>query len=394
MLIPLLQADLRVLPDDPKTVWGLDGADVERYVVKGPVKVEWKKTMTKIRQELAVEEAFDIYIRNSMQNEEQVLQALLLRHDSASDLLPGAVGDIMRTRTLWRSLERHDITEEALLACYERAVARSKGNWSALAKEIGNPKWKRINNNGTTLRKMFSTAGFDLTTIEWHVPAGIRCPRVRNKRSFNPETGELSIHHCQKRTARPLIDTLNATLETDEKLSLISKGRRTNINTPHLKRSVRDATSPLGWKREEYTREAFGRFVPITESLEQLINALIDGNILRPDVERLRISYWVDGSTLARLSTVLVHYRVVYEPGLLVDDSAQNVASLRAIQTWISIPMRERYDDLRRIILPLVAQELGDLNEANPPYRVLFTLQLADNKFHGCSSGVGGRLSL
>lgn len=93
------------------------------------------------------------------------IHSLLLRHDPSNDLLPAAVGDNMSHAALMKTLFRHDITEEDLLRSYETAVGREQSSWSAMARDIGNDECKTINNNGTTLRRMFCAAGYELTAV-------------------------------------------------------------------------------------------------------------------------------------------------------------------------------------------------------------------------------------
>ena len=346
--------------------------------------------MERIREELIIKDAFEIYLRATLQQEWQILQALLMLHNRASALLPGAVGDALSTRTLGGARSRHEITKDHLRACYELSLTQEEGSWSKLAQNIGNTKWKAITSNGLTLRKMFFASGFDIDEIEWHIQRGPRQHRVRNKRTLNPQTGRPDVLHSEKRTARPLLNTLSAALKADESLSLIARGRESEINKLHLKRTIRDTTSPSGVVNEAYTRQVLGRFVPISESLRYLLDNLVAQDVLSADVEHIRIAYWVDGSPLARLSTVLVRCRLLYHPRILRNDTEENLRKLRSIQTWITMPMDETYEDLRRVLTPLIAQELEELHQKETRFQLRFDLQLADNKFQGCSSGVGG----
>ena len=90
-----VQADQRLLPSNPIECWGFNGADVERLAVVAKSNVKWIETMAKIRASLEVKEAFEKYVKKSLQTESTVLQALLRQNDQTSPLLPRTLFSIM-----------------------------------------------------------------------------------------------------------------------------------------------------------------------------------------------------------------------------------------------------------------------------------------------------------
>ena len=78
-------------------------------------------------------------MQSTLQQEKQVLYALLLSYDPTSSLLPTSMGDSMSPEALSDTLMKHQISIEQLIECYERATALDNSSWHKMASEIGNP---------------------------------------------------------------------------------------------------------------------------------------------------------------------------------------------------------------------------------------------------------------
>ena len=100
-----------------------------------------------------------------------------------------------------------------------------------------------------------------------------------------------------QRTSRSLIQTLNSTLDINEKFSMVTRGKPSNIHTLHCSGAERDPSSPSGWKSKEYTKEVLGRFVPVSESVAQHYDSLITAKTLRTQVRNILFAFWIDGSS-------------------------------------------------------------------------------------------------
>jgi hypothetical protein len=106
---------------------------------------------------------------------------------------------------------------------------------------------------------------------------------------------------------------------------------------------------------------------------------LRDQNLLHPDCKNFYLSFWLDGSCLGSLGVVLGRYRIMHKPGdMLVSDSDPNIAALREIQTWISIPVSESAEELYTILRPILLTEIASLDN-HPDYVFDWSLFIADN---------------
>ena len=90
-----LQADSREIPDDPKTIWGFDGADVEHAAVRARKNTHWLATLENLREECPVTESFTAFCCKTMESEVNVIQQILRWHEPSSTLLELSLRDSM-----------------------------------------------------------------------------------------------------------------------------------------------------------------------------------------------------------------------------------------------------------------------------------------------------------
>ena len=380
-ILTSLQANARRLPQDVKKVWGFDGSDIEKAAFRVGNKTNWLVTLRVLREEFRVTDRFDAFCQETLESELDVLQNVLRQHNPSSTMLELALRDRMTDDELPEYLSKYSITLEDLDQCFSQAI-EERTSMRALASLIGDERWKALSNRGMWLQKMLVTIGKDLNQIEWWKSTA-RAPRKRQPRVMD-DKGIVSIQYSKLKSARSLSIRHQAELFDNHTYSLMTQGEPTMPHTLHLSRMRHGST---GWTSEEYSREIFGRFIPIKLSLKHLTDELKRDSVLLPNVNRLRYSIWIDGSTLGRLSTVLVRYRLLYEPGILVSDEPAKIEKLRAIQTWISIPIKESYDELYPVLRPLLESELLSLkDETDISFQMI--LFLADNKCHQLSNGI------
>ena len=82
---------------------------------------------------------------------------------------------------------------------------------------------------------------------------------------------------------------------------------------PRIQRTLKGYTKEhpgkdRGSNGETYLKRPVGRLVPIKEASRMAYEELLRNGIIKPS-SKLKIGFWIDGSTIARLNVVLVRCR-------------------------------------------------------------------------------------
>jgi len=149
----------------------------------------------------------------------------------------------------------------------------------------------------------------------------------------------------------------NQLCEADETYEVRVVGRKVEVHSFSLVRKVKRSGK---WIDTEYTKELFGRFIPINHSISSFLNKI--SHLLAKDVKEFHISVWFDGSPLGSLPMVAGRYRFMYRPGILNTDEPDAINAFGQIQTWITIPTKETFSQLEATLKPLLQSELKSIS--------------------------------
>lgn len=175
-------------------------------------------------------------------------------------------------------------------------------SYSKMAARIGNDKWNASpSRNGTFLKQILaSIPEFNDKMLTLKVNKKFQKPdKKRRKLSLGhtgfPSSNTLMNHFYFKKKETDIVE-----------FQLGCVGKETPVRDVLISRLVKSSSSITGWEKIERIKQVFGRYIPINFSIQQHLLKLKEH--LVDSWKKIYISFWIDGSNLAKLSTVLVKH--------------------------------------------------------------------------------------
>ena len=325
----------------------------------------FKLLLKKFEDEKVIKDEFKSFTQQSGLSEVDVLKRVLKKNDPNSKFLCEKRRDRYSPQMIEKKLSKLNLSLEMIQQIYNYGIV-SRTSWSQMARILAdeNPStealknWGSDPNAGSALKKMFLGLGFNISALLLNQkPKKSTGLRRRCLVETDFLTGEAVTRPPQYISARNLHQLQKQKL-THEEFRLVAVGEKTKVIDITIARCQKTGS---GWKTIEYAKSTFGRYIPIRMSIDSHIEGLQRNNIIQPDVKEFYLCFWIDGSCLASLSTVLVRYRLMYTPGILMEDCESSVIDLRAVQTWITVPMHENKEAFQNILEDLLFQEMLSL---------------------------------
>jgi hypothetical protein len=393
-LEPAADADRRFLPKDPKQTWGFDANDLLSNLSQGQQgKVRWKQTFANLQKTGLTTEGFYKFLTVNHVEASEALQQLLASQEPQSAHLNAKYRIGYPPEEFEKALSLYGFSEDQVDDLLQAAIPGSRETTIAeLTNTVrGNRHWVSLavsTRQKIVKNVLLTKAPLLHECTAWYDLAAPRATRRRPERLIESTTGRVTSKICTLATASQLHAHQQDLLKQDEKYRLSVVGRRTEVQTVFVTRTIKPQPTDKA-KTILVAKRLCGRFVPLSLAAAELIQSLQAKDVLRQPSARMPIVFWIDGSSLMKTSTVLVRWRFMYRPGLLTKESEENRKRLCKVQTWISIPMAEKYQQFALILKPILIEEKRSLQEELP--NCFLALFLADNKCsqvcHGLNNG-------
>lgn len=161
--------------------------------------------MNAIQTAKDVAPAWDTFMLLNSLDVPRALPMVLRQHRPSSPLLPEELRDRFTPDRLTKHLSRHNLTLSDLAVMNTRGLAGQEVSFEGLARSMGH--WNAKSRNGTLVKKMLVSAGYDVTAFRWYDGLEIQSRR-KGKAAMSPTSGEVvRIPTTGRATARDLEET-------------------------------------------------------------------------------------------------------------------------------------------------------------------------------------------
>jgi len=266
-----------------------------------------------------------------------------------------------------------DFHEEFSVASEERQRPRffingaAPTNWNQACTTIGNAVFQSLKlRRPSIMKKLLHSAGYDTKLIDETFKFREKCVKSKVRRRLKPG--------CERiRSSRMISESVVPSLSKRQQSLIIGKKTQERIII-----SRRKIKNKKGAQKTYITRRTLcGRSINLRLQVEQSITKLkslgFNGN-------KLDIEMWLDGSELAKMPTVMVCWKFMFDESLL-NISDEILHELRRPHICCLVPGHENREDLSLVFKDILCPQIRDLEESNVnDVEVLLKLFLCDNK--------------